>query len=270
MNNLENWKNLQEDGYFENHRCYNEFQIAPVDIDLIPRIKNKVIVEIGCGYGRETCWFSKHATKVYAIEVSDVILEKAKHFVAKHGDISKVEFILYSDYQKLIKERIDFVYSRHVFQHISPAIAVGYLNFLAPILKGEVDILFRMGLKKRDVVGEEPLIEYKKIEIIKIFKKYRIRSIQEIIGRGYKFWRIKAYIPNGINKKLNSNFIDLISNIKKDTMGSLAKEHNLIPFKSEITTTKLKNDKYSIITDIKCVYKKPKEEQNDNTGMQTS
>jgi len=192
--NLRVWKKLQQNDYFANHKQYKNFQLALEDSEIIEKIKDKVIVDIGCGYGRETYYFSKYAKKVYGIEVSSKILNEAFDFIKMHGDIYKVKLVLAEHYEKKILLPIDFVYARHVFQHISPKLCKQYLDFFRRVLtpEGEIDILFRIGTQKRYCKKPEPLIEYSPKEIKELFKQYHIISIKKEKGKGYYFWRIKA------------------------------------------------------------------------------
>lgn len=194
MDNLTTWKYLQENGYFKNHKCYREFQLAPEDEEVIEEIRDKVIVDIGCGYARETYYFSKYAKKVYAIDVSPYILKGANKIIVEHGNINTVKFALAENYQEIIKEPIDFVYSKHVFQHITPRMAKKYMKFFANRLKdsGKVDLLFRIGEKKGYPKGKEPIVEYNSDEIKELFKNYKITSIDKDNQEKYKLWRIKA------------------------------------------------------------------------------
>ena len=66
MTTIELWKKLQQNGYFKKHRLYKTFDYSVADWSCY---KDKVVAEIGCGYGRETVPIAKEAKKVYAIDV---------------------------------------------------------------------------------------------------------------------------------------------------------------------------------------------------------
>jgi len=198
MGNLDNWKYLQKNGYFKNHNCYKNFQLASEDPQLIEKIKDKIIVEIGCGYGRETHYFSKYARYIYAIDVSQDTLDLVQKTIIKHGIIKNVAFVLAEEYKNKINEPIDFLYSNYVFQHITPEIAKDYLTYFKKLLTsdGEVNILLRHGGKKKYPIKKEPLIEYTLPEINELFEGYEITDIIETKNTNYTHWRIKAHVPN--------------------------------------------------------------------------
>ena len=196
MNNLDTWKYLQANGYFIKHNCYKDFQLAKEDPKLIEKIKERIIVEIGCGYGRETYYFSKYAHGVFAIDVCEEILEVAEETVQKFGKLEKVQYILAENYKNIITRPIHFVYAKHVFQHITPEIATDYLNYFKNLLTsdGEVDILFRYGGRKNYPQNKEPLVEYILPEIDELFEGYTITDIIETKSNNYELWRIKANV----------------------------------------------------------------------------
>ncbi len=196
MNNLNTWKYLQANNYFANHNCYKNFQLAKEDSKLIEKIQDKVVVEIGCGYGRETYYFSKYVKEIYAIDVSNEILDLTKQTIIKFGKIWNVEYILAEEYKYLIKNPIDFVYSKHVFQHITPEFAKDYLSHFLYLLTpdGEIDILFRIGNRKDYPINQEPLVEYTLSELGNLFEGYNILDVIKEKGKNYDLWRVKANV----------------------------------------------------------------------------
>ena len=190
--NLYTWEYLQANNYFQNHNCYKSFQLAKEDPEIIEKIRDKVMVDIGCGYGRETYYFSKYAKKVYAIDVSSPVLNLANKFISEYGNYRTVKFVLAKEYEDIIKEPIDFVYSRHVFQHITPHLAKRYLKHFAQILRGEIDILFRVGDKKKYPLMKEPLVEYTNLELAEMLEKYHFLNVKDQIGNNYHLRRIHA------------------------------------------------------------------------------
>src|ERR1039457_2894108 len=80
--NLDEWKQLQNDHYFENHPCYkgiSEFggQEAVEAIQWFLPIRPEMrIAVIGCGFGRETLKLAPLVKEVYGIDVNSTILDK--------------------------------------------------------------------------------------------------------------------------------------------------------------------------------------------------
>lgn len=184
MDNLQNWKNLQENKYFENHPLYNMNKYDNPHCVDIHDIINKNVAEIGCGYGRETFFFSEYANYVYAIDVSETILNKM--------DLEEYEHVipvLAEDYKEKIPDEIDYVYALHVFQHLTLEQTKDYINTFFKKLKkgGKFNAQFYLGTDKYMEEGKEPRICYTKEEALHLFKKYRIE----------KTWTLNKYKANG-------------------------------------------------------------------------
>lgn len=93
--------------------------------------------EIGCGAGRLTCGLAKRFKKVFGLDVSTVMVDKATQMVADQG-YSNVT-LWPGDGVTLQPQKdnsIDVVYSCIVFQHIPNVdLQLGYLEEVARILK---------------------------------------------------------------------------------------------------------------------------------------
>jgi glycosyltransferase involved in cell wall biosynthesis/protein-L-isoaspartate O-methyltransferase len=146
--NLEFWKKLQEDNYFEKQSEYlrqswgkerylNKYgslddlratseNEANHIADFFRLSPDMVAVIIGCGYGRESKFIAQQIRHVYGIDVNNVILEKAEAFLAKNG-ISNFTAVLADEWQQIIPTNIDFVYSITVFQHITRSLVKDYI-----------------------------------------------------------------------------------------------------------------------------------------------
>lgn len=174
MSTLPTWKYLQENDYFEKHLLYNTFVTHSPDWVNVNDIQDKVVVEIGGGYGRQTVFFGKFASKVYMIEVSDRIISKAKWYVTKMHKLVNVQFILAEDYFTTLPGSLDYGYSYLVFQHMTPMQCAEYINVVYDRLKvgGKVSFQFRLG--DTQVYGEniEPTVCYTWKDIVRMMKAY--------------------------------------------------------------------------------------------------
>lgn len=215
-NNLLTWQYLQCRNYFGKHNCYKNFQLAPEDPVLIEKIRGKVVVEIGCGYGRETHYLAKYAKKVYAIDVSPEVLALAKTTLNRKKVSNKVTLVLAENYKEIIKEPVDYVYSRYVFQHIVPFLAKDYLNFFNTKLTkdGEIDIQLRVGDKKGFPVKGEPIVEYQLSEIKELFKDYHIITFKTKSGISGKSNYTIGYLQGKVIQNINQSNVK-IDEIKK-------------------------------------------------------
>lgn len=94
--------------------------------------------EIGCGAGRLTTGLAKRFKKVYGLDVSSVMVEKAREMVESQGVAENVK-LWTGDGVTLQPQKdssVDVVYSCIVFQHIPDIdLQLGYLAEVGRILK---------------------------------------------------------------------------------------------------------------------------------------
>ncbi len=98
-------------------------------------LDQKSLVEIGCGMGRMTHPLAKRFSKVWAFDVSSVMIKKAR----KHwGHLENVEFIQGNgcDLKPLEDASVDVVFSTLVLQHLpKPHLVLGYLEEAGRVLR---------------------------------------------------------------------------------------------------------------------------------------
>ena len=111
------------------------------DVDTFMKItdfddsKSLRMLEIGCGLGRMTHHFGSLFGKVYAVDVSEDMLNKARGY---WGHLDNVEWILGNgeSLEPITRESVDFVFSIWVLQHIPDSNTVlNYVRESARILK---------------------------------------------------------------------------------------------------------------------------------------
>ena len=134
--NLAHWKQLQREGYFENHKVYGGLKDFGADeaVNCIqqfrPLTPESGVVVIGCGYGRESLGLAKQVRHVWGIDVSDLILEKAVKFLDERG-VTNFTPVLAENYRTAIPEGVDVVFSIVVMQHLTRDLVNDYIASLA-------------------------------------------------------------------------------------------------------------------------------------------
>lgn len=136
-NNLRYWQKMQEQGYFEKHPLYggehDGLALFGSEVEIIHRYtclkRDMNVVVIGCGYGRESTLIAPHVRHVYGIDVSDIILDKARAFTAAHG-VTNFTAVSADRWQQEIPDDIDLVYCMVVFQHLTRDLVSDYINGL--------------------------------------------------------------------------------------------------------------------------------------------
>lgn len=172
----DNWSLLHENGYFKNHRLYNDFKIMkPHNISVVD-IKDGFVLDIGCGYGRNMGWFCDHASFVAGIDVAPNILAQANTFLKGKGNYG-----LYTvdNYKEAITVKFDYIFSRYVFQHISKEQTRDYIHWIKNNLEycGQINLQFRVGSFTGFIDGVEPRTEFTMDEIEELLEDFEIDKI---------------------------------------------------------------------------------------------
>lgn len=105
------WNNY----YSENKAPTKQSKFAE---DIIPYIKQgKKLVELGCGNGRDSRFFSKHGLEVLAIDQSDSAIDYLEDIKCGNNITFKVDNFIESDL--LEENKFDYVYSRFTMHSIT-------------------------------------------------------------------------------------------------------------------------------------------------------
>lgn len=93
------------------------------------------MLEIGCGVGRMTRWFSRLFREVWAVDISPVMIEQARLRLADCPNVT-LRVGTGSDLAELPDSYFDFAFSYIVFQHIpSRAVIESYVKEVHRVLK---------------------------------------------------------------------------------------------------------------------------------------
>lgn len=130
--------------WWEDHVCKNyftEYAFAFSQLTLIEKFnlnKQSFILEIGCGYGRETKPFTGISDNVFATDISKSSVELTK----KHAPSANVFEYDGTNLINLQDNVFDLVYSCFVIQHMSKENAITILKKVYQLLKLGGHILF--------------------------------------------------------------------------------------------------------------------------------
>ena len=116
------------------------------------------VLEIGCGVGRVTRWLAERAASVLAIDVSEVMIERAREL---NPQLANVTWLL-GDGRSLAPVAdadADAVFSDVVFQHIpDPSVQLGYVREIGRVLRPSGWAAFQISNDRR-VHARRPLGE---------------------------------------------------------------------------------------------------------------
>lgn len=108
--------------------------------------KNKTALDMGCGVGRIAFAIAQDFSKVFGIDASDIMIEKAKKY-QKQLNIKNLEFLVNNgiDLSLISDGSIDFVFSHLTLQHCpSSKQILAYIKEFSRILKPSGVCLFQV------------------------------------------------------------------------------------------------------------------------------
>jgi SAM-dependent methyltransferase len=190
--NLDVWRKLQNDGYFEKHPCYqgiSDFggQEAVQAIEWFTPIRADMkIAVIGCGFGRETLKLAPLVQRVYGIDVSETILDKAVAFLSERN-ITNFTPVLAESFVQTIPSGLDLVFSIVVMQHLTRDLVRTYFIELGRKLvpRGGLVIQFldEAGVDYRatdapERFGGEPSISWSPWQLVELSRAAKLNLVE--------------------------------------------------------------------------------------------
>lgn len=164
--NIEVWRALQDEDYFENHPCYRGLTDSPDNFDpywiglFRPLASDMIVVVIGCGYGRDTALIAPRVAHVYGIDVSERILGKTERFL-RDRNVTNFTPVLAEKYKTAIPSGIDLVYSMVVMQHLTRDLVRDYLISLGTKLSPSGNMLIQFLQEKTGDLNEDASVDLK-------------------------------------------------------------------------------------------------------------
>ncbi len=129
---FEDQENLDIDFFWKIGELHGKNLLNYLRLDSTSRMD---MLEIGCGLGRMTHYFSKQFRKVYALDISEVMINQAKVYWEK---LTNVTFITSNgeDLQPIANNAVDFLFSFYVLNHVVQAdVVLNYIRETARVLK---------------------------------------------------------------------------------------------------------------------------------------
>jgi SAM-dependent methyltransferase len=117
--------------------------VAPALERALISASGKVMIELGCGAGRMTRSFARRFARVYAFDVSQEMLQKARRM---HSDQNNVMWLLGNgaDLSCVRTGVADFIFSYLVLQHLpAKALVIQYVREMLRVLKPGGAFLFQ-------------------------------------------------------------------------------------------------------------------------------
>ena len=132
-----NDKNYWSDYYLKNNKPTEPSNFAEF---IVPKLeKNKSLIELGCGNGRDSVFFSKHDVNVIGVDQ----VENEVDFLNENYSTDNLTFVsddftnLENSNNKLIKEsNFDYIYSRFTFHSINEKKEDRTLDWISNHLNG--------------------------------------------------------------------------------------------------------------------------------------
>ncbi|NIO27861.1 MAG: methyltransferase domain-containing protein [Candidatus Latescibacteria bacterium] len=111
----------------------------------------ETVLEIGCGIGRMTAYFSERFRRVDGIDVSPEMISQAEENLAEYGNVG-LHVGNGCDLSNFDDSSFDFVFSYITFQHIpDPRITAGYIREAGRVLKTGGHFYFQVNNMPRSI-----------------------------------------------------------------------------------------------------------------------
>jgi SAM-dependent methyltransferase len=186
--NVDYWKQLQENDYFEKHPCYNGLRdlgdsTCAVIEQYLPLSPGMNVVVVGCGYGRDTAHIAPRVRHVWGTDVSSTILDKAERYLGELG-ITNFTPVLAEDYGRAIPDGIDLVFSIVVMQHLTRDLVRDYFRTLGSKLtpSGRMLVQFVEDFLSTDEDAQlrayEPSISWTSRQLLELAQDAGVRFIE--------------------------------------------------------------------------------------------
>ncbi len=179
--NLDCWKIMQEERYFEKHPRYKGLlafgkETVPA-VEQFTKLKpSDNVIVIGCGYGRECIQMAPFVKRVYGLDVSYTIIKKALEFTRKCG-VANFVGITVDTWERDTPEGINLIYSMAVMQHLTRDLVYDYFKKLPKKLAPDGMMIIQFLEKFTDVYHDaeirvyEPQVSWTKEEIWELAEK---------------------------------------------------------------------------------------------------
>jgi len=143
---------------------HNAYLERPATLSLLPDIKEKYILDVGCGPGVYSEWLVRHGGKVIAIDASPRMIYHAKKRLGNTVDVKLYD--LREPLTFLEKNTVDVVLAPLVMDYIEDWVPV-FCEFRR-VLKDDGMFIFSVGHPFIDNFLKEGVIDYFAIDLVKI------------------------------------------------------------------------------------------------------
>jgi len=141
---IASWRtDWDEQSFFASGQEDYDRLVAPALARLRFDPQGKTMLELGCGAGRMTCSFAAHFGRVYGLDLSTEMLDRARILLR---EFSNVEWLLGNgrDLSPVRTASVDFVFSYIVLQHMPEArLALDYIGEMLRVLRSGGVFLFQ-------------------------------------------------------------------------------------------------------------------------------
>lgn len=151
--------------------------------------KNSVIIDLGCGDGRDTFYFSKKAKKVFALDKSKIIIKKNKELSikmkVKNISFQRIDLNENFLFKKLNDIKFSILYARFFIHAINEKLENKLINIITLLPKKFLIIL-----------------EFRTIKDKLMDKGKKISKFERITDHYRRFIHVKNFLNKFNNKKI--------------------------------------------------------------------
>jgi 2-polyprenyl-3-methyl-5-hydroxy-6-metoxy-1,4-benzoquinol methylase len=137
----ENLDKNAKDEFFSSGEEYVEKIWREIETNFVKEFKPKKTIDFGCGVGRLLIPLAKRSQNTIGIDISQKMLDETSKNCKSLG-LNNVSFIQSDDNLSKLTEKVDFIHSFIVIQHIKPAVGEVMISKLIDALEdGGIGVL---------------------------------------------------------------------------------------------------------------------------------
>jgi ubiquinone/menaquinone biosynthesis C-methylase UbiE len=140
----------------------------------------KFMLEVGCGAGRMSHAFASHFAQVFALDISEEMLGRAREL---HGKAKNISWVRGNgtDLQPMANDSVDFVFSYLVLQHLpAEEIVKSYVREIIRVLKPSGICLFQFHGTRRSMMNWKGRAAWALIDGLWVI---RLRALSHFVAR---------------------------------------------------------------------------------------
>lgn len=183
----ENLDKTAKDEFFSSGEEYVERIWREIEDHFVKDFKPKKTIDFGCGVGRLLIPLAKRSEKTIVIDISQKMLDETSQNCKNFG-LENVSFIQSDDTLSKLTEKVDFIHSFIVIQHIKPKVGELIISKLIDALEdGGIGVLQTQYCNPSPLSSRIRYYFYREFSFVYKFRNFVLRKKNEPLIPVYEY-----------------------------------------------------------------------------------